>query len=702
MSSHRILNILIPTFFRKHCPVFLNFFVFFTLTLVTYLRGGSQSYLVNFDSAYNVGAIKNSFRFGAFGFALQGDFIQSLGNVQLGIIHWLNPFAIGGSMFSSGFSMVSALTTVGSLLYISTVVLARSMRVGHSSAALAGFIVSFTMLGINPFTVSTFNKLQPAATVLLIISNFYLALVLELHRGSKKHSFQKALLLSLLFLYTATVFAEYSAVILPVLALMSVCALISHALAGNREALMRHACALTLLVTVVLLTGALPMNMGLILYSSSIIFKNEMIYRKFAESVSIDPFLSFFIDHGTISIAIAAVSAIGIVFAARDKTKSISNAAKWLTIAILGVITYQFVFTSSTKEIGPSPQYFAFFVWPTVWILLSVVVIRLLEVTFNNYRDTRRYAFFAKYIGPIVFSLWTILWIARNPKMDDTEVPFYANKSELVNTIDSSIGLSKNNLFRGRTATFLGDLTNSAREANNLATFQNQYLYQHGIPVLDEYSHGETGQFAKFAKYFFMDKSDQMVRNFIPYRIFDPRILKLIGVKFVFSDTEISGQTSVATGGFREPKFTYRLENPNVGNYSPTTILQAKTYEESFNLMSNSNFDPINEAVFTNETYFNETLVPTTESKLTVSRGALNLKATSTGMSLLILPIEYSNCLSFHSESASQFAIKRVNGILVGLVFNRVIDVNVKYRLGYSPIGSCRIDDLYDFKLLNK
>ena len=47
--------------------------------------------------------------------------------------------------------------------------------------------------------------------------------------------------------------------------------------------------------------------------------------------------------------------------------------------------------------------------------------------------------------------------------MDDTEVPFYANKSELVNTIDSSIGLSKNNLFRGRTATFLGDLTNSAR-----------------------------------------------------------------------------------------------------------------------------------------------------------------------------------------------------------------------------------------------
>ena len=47
--------------------------------------------------------------------------------------------------------------------------------------------------------------------------------------------------------------------------------------------------------------------------------------------------------------------------------------------------------------------------------------------------------------------------------MDDTEVPFYANKSELVNTIDSSIGLSKNNLFRGRTATVLGDLTNSAR-----------------------------------------------------------------------------------------------------------------------------------------------------------------------------------------------------------------------------------------------
>ena len=270
-----------------------------------------------------------------------------------------------------------------------------------------------------------------------------------------------------------------------------------------------------------------------------------------------------------------------------------------------------------------------------------------------------------------------------------------------MNVIDSSIGLSDNNLFRGRSATFLGDLPNNAREANNLATFQNQYLYQHGIPVLDEYSHGETGQFAQFAKHFFMNKSDQMVRNFIPYRVFDPSILQLIGVQFLFSDTPIAGQTSMASGGFREPKFTYRLPNPNVGNYSPTNIYQAKTYDESFDLMSNVDFDPTNDVVLTNEKRIDGALVAATESKLTVERGGLNVKATSVGKSLLVLPIEYSNCMRFDSRTESQYEIKRVNGILVGLIFDQTVDVDIEYRLGYSMLGSCRIDDLFDFHLLN-
>jgi hypothetical protein len=39
---------------------------------------------------------------------------------------------------------------------------------------------------------------------------------------------------------------------------------------------------------------------------------------------------------------------------------------------------------------------------------------------------------------------------------------------------------------------------------------------------------------------------------------------------------------------------------------------------------------------------------------------------------------------------------------LVGLMFNQTVDVDIEYRLGYSMLGSCRIDDLFDFRLLNE
>ena len=145
MASNRIIGTLEFAKIRKNASPILNFLAFFIVTLITYVRGGAQAYLVNFDSVYNVAVVKNSFKFGSFGISLQGDFLQSLGNVQLGIIHWFNPFAIGGTVFSSGFSIAAALTSVASLLYISTVILARTMRVGQSSAALGGFVVSFTM-----------------------------------------------------------------------------------------------------------------------------------------------------------------------------------------------------------------------------------------------------------------------------------------------------------------------------------------------------------------------------------------------------------------------------------------------------------------------------------------------------------------------------------------------------------------------------
>jgi hypothetical protein len=151
---------------------------------------------------------------------------------------------------------------------------------------------------------------------------------------------------------------------------------------------------------------------------------------------------------------------------------------------------------------------------------------------------------------------------------------------------------------------------------------------------------------------------------------------------------------------FTENDFLVSLKNTNIGNYYPTNSYVAESLDETFETMDRSDFSLIDDVVVYKLLVNN--LVKASSSKLTLEGGDLRIEASSSGKSMLILPLEFSNCLAFKSNDSKSGFIDafRVNGILTGLLFDGFLDVTAELRYGIFTNTGCRLKDLDDYKTL--
>ena len=84
--------------------------------------------------------------------------------------------------------------------------------------------------------------------------------------------------------------------------------------------------------------------------------------------------------------------------------------------------------------------------------------------------------------------------------------------------------------------------------------------------------------------------------------------------------------------------------------------------------------------------------------------GDLKIVAKSRGKSLLILPLEFSNCFAFESVDKTPGFIDafRVNGILTGLLFETNLNVTAQIRYGIFTNSDCRLKDLQEYEVLTE
>lgn len=222
----------------------------------------------------------------------------------------------------------------------------------------------------------------------------------------------------------------------------------------------------------------------------------------------------------------------------------------------------------------------------------------------------------------------------------------------------------------------------------------NDLLY-YDIPTVGEYAEYTTPVTFVFLRAFFGHQGDPFQKALFLLRRYDEKAAHMIGIRYVVTNAaSLPGGTLVYQGMAGDtPLRLFRVDDTNVGQYSPTRPIRITTAAQGLELINNLSFDPQRDAVVEEDLSAN--LVPGRLQSLTVEAGpTLHVQADSDGTSLLVLPFEYSHCLRLEIMDGSSARLLPVNLQQTGLLFDHRVDIRISYRFGPFDNPYCRGDDI--------
>jgi hypothetical protein len=280
----------------------------------------------------------------------------------------------------------------------------------------------------------------------------------------------------------------------------------------------------------------------------------------------------------------------------------------------------------------------------------------------------------------------------------------WPDEPELRNFLAGNIGLRADTRFRGSAFFY-------TFQHDEFLTMDS--LWADAVPTANEYSQLVTPQAIYFIHQLFKRKSLPGDLNwFRPWidtgGVSFPllfRTLRAFGVRYLGGYQEIPHVPGVE--GLRFESFprrppnqppalwvVYEFPNVNVGDYSPTEVIPARSAADTILALGAASFDFGRQVILSTD--LRERLVPAHDMKLSVIRGGWHLSGRSDGTSLVLLPQQFSHCLRAHDASVR---LVRADLILTGVIFSGTIDTDISFDFGiFSP--GCRRGDLADVKQL--
>jgi hypothetical protein len=176
------------------------------------------------------------------------------------------------------------------------------------------------------------------------------------------------------------------------------------------------------------------------------------------------------------------------------------------------------------------------------------------------------------------------------------------------------------------------------------------------------------------------------------------RIMALLGVRYLLSDKLLQQRSPILSYRLVEGRdlHVYLIPDANLAGYSVTKVRHAASAKDVIALLADPEFDPRSTAVLTMSDEL-PPLVPVSGSSLAIERGGYRVEVDSPGLSLLVLPIEYSHCLRPNLTTSSAMAPRlfRVNLAMTGILLSGRVEGRLSLR--YGPLSSeCRIQDWRD------
>jgi hypothetical protein len=220
------------------------------------------------------------------------------------------------------------------------------------------------------------------------------------------------------------------------------------------------------------------------------------------------------------------------------------------------------------------------------------------------------------------------------------------------------------------------------------------------LPILSQYSPYIKPLYFYFFSSFLNFPTDVHVVNYISITQPDFKILRLMGLKYLVSNKNLPIGNDVKKVLQWRDLFVYELLDTNLGNFSPVLVMIATSAKETIQLIGQSDFDPKKNVIVHGSPIVND-LVEAKEAKLKFEVGGFRVSAKSTGTSLLVLPIQFSNCFKHMLvDGNSNTKIFRVNLWQTGITFSNNVDISIQHIQWPRATPECQRQDLADSRSL--
>ena len=682
--------------------VFLHLLVFAFFSSFYILVFSAKTDLNDFDARFTAMMASYQIRDTTNIFGLRGDFLSGLGNLQQGYLWKFDPVSYMGVAFGTTYNPYFVTVIISILLFICSYAFARKFMASENVAIFAAYLVPVSAVWSHAHgLVDNQNyALVPQSASLLLFSMLFVMCVESIGVGSLRQNIIWSIAALFVLLYMCAVLTQ---------TLVLTCSLIGSVCFGSYtklivdrrfDVILKRSMALIFMSIFLWITGVVDYLSGF--YRNTAATQNAR--EPFAPS-SLRDFRSFIFDsffplsNGLItqiaSLLMAVFFILGLFAKKRRDVLYFSLASAFIFLFAYRLWQRQWSF-----ELGPRHVYLVWFLVPLYAISVAQATITVLSYLCRFIKHPKLLLIKSTistsllYV-PIIIVVTITLTISEVRYLGSLSRPLKVELDKTEAFLSQQIALLPDDQFNGR----LVDLM----EHTNF-----EALFEERIPAINDISHLVTPLSFDFYQHYLFDPETTQIRNHYKFVDRNAAIYSLLGVKFLRTEdlksplSDLSDDNSYPPKQFAENDYLIELKNPNIGDYSPTKLYEVGSLAETFETIDNGDFSLLDNVVVYKP--IDPNLVKAESSKITNASGDMIIRANSQGKSLLIIPLEFSNCLSFKSNDSKSNLIDsfRVNGILTGLLFEKNLNVTAELRYGIFTNTGCRLKDLEEYRFLTK
>ena len=694
---------IIPKSFRANKTLLSHSCLFGFLSLVYVLLFSRNTDLMPMDAQFN--STLSNYHLSQTGRALglKSDFLFGSGTMQWGYLFWLEPTSVIGSLFSNTYNQVFVAVVMSLLLFILTNLVLKSYGQNQTECLIAAYFISISSIWGYSISIVDNDLFAHVPQYASLLSVMLLMLIGFSYIGKGKYSLSIFLSIGLMLgaAFAIMVFPQIIVTAAPLIIAMLGGSMLWLLFAREFKVLIQRVIAIIVIGLFVWGAGAVSFLSGFYRNTAAAEIPITQfnppdvshLFRFLFESYFPSPSSSG--GHGFQYLSFALL----VIYILRGFRRADFRTQIWFSTltGAFCVLCYRLYQSQWLFERGPNHNYLVWLMGPLYAAGMAAVFIdivrsaidKLESQNISNFLKTSKSKLFlipALAVLVVISPLSSIYFVSDEPQA----VALDSLKAQPL--LVENLSISNNKQFRGR-AVYID------QESEFAANISDR------IPLLNDYSHNMTPYAYKFYEAFFFDSAITQRRNHFIFSMKNLDLYSLLGVKFFVAKSGgswqnvVSSQSSViASSRAINDESIIELKNVNVGDYSPTTVYIAKTMAETFRIMRLNDFSASTDVVLMRD--LDAKLVPVNKSKLTIINGDLLVEAESNGVSLIILPLEFSSCLNFsqNSDSSNFLGAQLADGLLTAVVFDKNLDLNIKFRSGLFGNSGCRLEDLKNFR----